>query len=623
MKIGYDLVKEQLFFRQELKERVFWFIHLRWIGAGSAITISWVAYLLGQDLPILPVNVILLFIIFYNTIFLYIGKRLETFRPGEVRPFTIFAHTQISLDLLSLYLLIYFTGGIYSPLLIFFIFHIILAGILLPPLSCFLYGVLVIVAMGGLIASGGSGLLPPQPILFRGSVLPYRYGFADIFVPYLTFAVAILISTFLITSVKVSLRVKARSLLDVSHQLDLSNTKLTALYEMVKEMDSHYDLKELMDSATRYATKIMGVKGCSIKLLNDDKRTLRFVSVYGLSRDYRSKESIDLEKSPINLRIIEGSPYTIGDIDEKDYFQYPEDIRREGIASMLCLPLRAEEDSTGVFCVYSEKTYRFGEEDIKFFSLMTDLTALAIANVQSSLARSWFTRKAVHQIRSPLNAIRSMLKTVTGGYVGGLTDEQRQLLTRTDRRAELLGNLINDILKFDQDIKAIKRTKFLGLNPSKILKQVVELYQAQAIEKGIEFKVAIEETGNIMIGNQELLDEIFTNLISNAVKYTPQNGIISINLSMKGGDQVLFEISDTGIGISEEDIPRLFGEFFRAENAKAIDESGTGLGLVIVKEVIDRLGGSIEVKSTVGEGTHFTCILPLAPPEFLPHRMRT
>lgn len=125
-----------------------------------------------------------------------------------------------------------------------------------------------------------------------------------------------------------------------------------------------------------------------------------------------------------------------------------------------------------------------------------------------------------------------------------------------------------------------------------------------------------------MIGNQELLDEIFTNLVSNAVKYTPRNGLVRINLSMKGEDQILFEVSDTGIGISKEDIPRLFTEFFRADNAKAIEENGTGLGLVIVKEVVDRLGGSIEVESKIGEGTRSTCILPLSPPSFLPHRIR-
>ncbi|MFH2012455.1 MAG: ATP-binding protein [Pseudomonadota bacterium] len=613
MKVGYDLVREQLFFRQELKERVFWFIYLRWIGVGTAIAITWAAYLGGQSLPILPLNITLIFILLYNAIFLYIGKRLEEFRPKEVSPFTVFAHTQISLDLLCLYILIYLTGGLYSPLLIFVIFHIILAGILLSPLSCYIYGVLVIMALGGLLLLQDSGILPPKPIIFQLHLL-HTYGSSGILIPYVTFAAAIIISAFLITSVKVSLRTKARSLLEVSHELELINTKLTALYDMVKEMGSHSDLKGLMDAATRYATKIMGVKGCSVKLLSDDKRTLRFASVYGLSRDYTSKESIDIEKSPINLRIIQGSPYAIGHIDEKDYFQYPEDILKEGIASMLCLPLRAEEDSTGILCVYSDKTYRFDEEDTKFFTLMTDLTAISIENLQSRLMRSWFTKKAVHQIRSPLNAIRSMLKTVTGGYVGELNEKQKELLVRTDRRAELLGSLISDILKFDHDIKAIKRIQFIELNPSAILKQVVQLYQSEAVGKGIELKTDIEEIGNIMLGNQELLDEVFTNLVSNAVKYTPKNGLVSIKLSMKGETHILLEVSDTGIGISQEDIPRLFTEFFRADNAKEIEENGTGLGLIIVKEVVDRIGGSIEVESKIGEGTRFTCLLPLSPP---------
>jgi signal transduction histidine kinase len=194
---------------------------------------------------------------------------------------------------------------------------------------------------------------------------------------------------------------------------------------------------------------------------------------------------------------------------------------------------------------------------------------------------------------------------------------------RTDRRTELLGNLINDILQFEQNIKTIKRTRFLNLDPSKILKQIVELYQSQAIQKKIEFKAEIENTGEVMIGNQELLDEVFTNLISNAIKYTPQNGKVSVKLALKGKNQVLFEISDTGIGIAQEDIPRLFTEFFRTESAKATDENGTGLGLVIVKQVIDRLNGAIEIESKIGKGTLFTCTIPLTPPEFLIQKTRT
>ena len=258
-----------------------------------------------------------------------------------------------------MYVLIYYTGGIFSPILVFSIFHVILAGILLPPLSCYTYGISVIAAMGCLIVLEDAGIIASHPLVFQNLIFPFSNDFMEYIIPYLTFTAVILVSAFLVSSLKITLRIKARSLLEVSLQLDVAKTKLSALYDMVKEMGSHDDLQELMNSATRYATKIMGVKGCSIKLLNEDKKTLRFVSTYGLSKDYQSKEAIDLEKSPINLKIIQGSPFTIGRIDDNDLFQYPEDIRREGIASMLCLPLRAEEDSTGIFCVYSEKTYRF------------------------------------------------------------------------------------------------------------------------------------------------------------------------------------------------------------------------------------------------------------------------
>jgi signal transduction histidine kinase len=112
------------------------------------------------------------------------------------------------------------------------------------------------------------------------------------------------------------------------------------------------------------------------------------------------------------------------------------------------------------------------------------------------------------------------------------------------------------------------------------------------------------------MGDEKLIDELFTNLISNAVKYTPSGGKIRVSLLKENQNLVRFQVSDTGIGIPEEDMARLFTEFFRAENAKALAEEGTGLGLVIVKEVLDFLGGSISVRSKVGEGTTFTCLLP-------------
>jgi len=121
----------------------------------------------------------------------------------------------------------------------------------------------------------------------------------------------------------------------------------------------------------------MGVKACSIKLMDEQKKALRFASTYGLSEDYtKSKDKIDIRKSPINRKIIEGSVFAIGNIEERDYFQYPEDIRKEGIASMICLPLRVDKMVLGVFCVYSDKAHFFTESNVQFFALMSDLTAL-------------------------------------------------------------------------------------------------------------------------------------------------------------------------------------------------------------------------------------------------------
>ncbi len=610
MELGYGLVKEQPFFRKELIERVYWFIQLRWVAVGVVLVGGWAAYFFEPKLPIFPITIIALFILLYNVIFFLIWLRLKSFEPHEVRSFTIFAHTQITLDLIALYFVIYFTGGIYSPVLIFVIFHIILSGILLSPVSCFVYAILVLLASGGMIALQKSTILPLQPILFRSPLFPYSLEYPGVLVLCLILTAAILISAFLITSVKLSLRTKGRELLKVSRELDASNAKLTALYEMVKEMGLCSELQELMDSATINATRIMGVKGCSIKLLDDQRKTLKFASAYGLSEDYIAKGSIDVEKSPINREIIQGSFYSIGKIDEKDYFQYPEDIRKEGIASMVCLPLSVEKMVLGVFCVYSDVSHYFVESDVKFFSLMTDLTALSIEKLKTELNKTWFLKKAAHQLRSPSNAIYSMLKTIRKGYLGPVNRKQQETIERCEKRIEILGHVINDLLELEIKRTDISKTIIHPVDSTKIMKALVSLYQTHALEKGIDITFHIEDSLPEIMADEKLVDDLFTNLISNAIKYTQPGGKVKVALSREVQHHVRFEVSDTGIGIHEEDMPHLFSEFFRTENAKAYVEEGSGLGLVIVKEILDRLKGTVSVKSKPGEWTCFICMLP-------------
>ena len=611
MQLGDELVKKQIFFRKELRERVYWFIQLRWVAAGAALIGSWLVYYQWRTLPVITLNLIIFFVILYNIVFHLIWRRLEASKHRQIKSYTIFAHTQIVCDFIALYLLIYYTGSIYSPLLIFLIFHVIMAGILLSPLSCFLYCFSVSAVLGGLMALQALEILPLQPAMFHSPMCFYRLEFPEILPPFAIFVAALFITAFLVTSLKLSLRTKGRELLRVSRELDAGNAKLTALYKMVTEMENCSELKTLMGSATQNAAQIMGVKACSIKLLDDQREKLIFASTYGLSDNYvKAKEGIEVAKSSINRKIIEGSLSAIGKINEKDYFQYPEDIRKEGIASMMCLPLAVEKMVLGVFCVYSAKSYYFAEEDVNFFSLMADLTALSLENLKRELDKTWFLQKAAHQLRSPLNTVQSMLNVLRNRRQGPVTAEQERTLNRSVKRLEILGDMVTDLLKFEIRRANLHKTILHPVVAAEILKNLTEPYRILAAEKKVDVTFDIEESLPNILADEQLVDELFTNLISNGVKYTSPEGKVRVKLSRGNGDRVRFEVSDTGIGIPAGDIPRLFTEFFRSAKAKAFVEEGTGLGLVVVKEILDRLKGTISVKSTPGEGTCFTCRLP-------------
>ncbi len=598
---GYELVKQHLFFRKELMERIPWLIKLRWIVVFSGFT----ACLIGHSffaLYILPFILILVSIFFYNLLFQVAWKRIS-----PASDFNRFAHVQISCDLFALCLIIYFTGGIQSPFCLFAIFHVIIAGILLQPSICYFYGILILFLLGLIIFLQQWGFI--HIYHFRLQSVSYGFEATDDFISYLTLSTVIFVTAFLVTNIKLGLRTKGRELLNLAKSLDESNTKLTALYEMVKQMRMCTESRTLMDSTTMWASRIMGVKACSIKLLDSQKQKLHFASTYGLSQDYiKSRKSIDLEKSHINRKIIEGHSYTIGHIEEADYFQYPEDIRKEGILSMLCLPLRVEKMVFGVFCVYSDIYYSFEDKDVQFFSLIADLAALEIEKLNTDINRTWFLQKAAHQLRSPMHAVVSMLNLIKKGYIGKINSQQEETAGRCIARLEMLDNLISDLLRL-----SIRRTALsVDMNPtqaSAILQNVSSLFKTQAREKSVEFIIKIDEGLPAVMATEQMMDELFSNLISNAIKYTPSGGKVTASLSGEEG-KIRFEVTDTGIGIPEEAFDKLFSEFFRAYNAKEFSEAGTGLGLVIVKEILDSLKGVISVRSQVGKGTTFICHLP-------------
>ncbi|MBU1713141.1 MAG: GAF domain-containing sensor histidine kinase [Proteobacteria bacterium] len=626
MQLGYELIREQLFFRKELIERLPWLIRLRWIAAGGGLAGCAAVYFFRQTLPPLPLVLVIFVVLMNNLLFKLIWQYVPPFKyqkdlpltsshvfnARDVQSFSFFAHVQISTDLLALFLAVYYSGGIYSPLVHFFIFHIILTGILLPPVSCYLYGILVFLVMGSLLLLQQWSVVPIYPIWFHNTLFSNESGLNEIIFRYFTLGTVILVTAFLVTTIKLSLRTKGRELLQLSKALDESNSKHTALYEMVKEMGLCSEPKALMDSATRQAARIMGVKACSIKLMDEQKRTLRFASTYGLSEDYtKSKDSIDIQKSPINRKIIEGSVCAIGKIEERDYFQYPEDIRKEGIASMICLPLRVDKMVLGVFCVYSDAEHFFTESNVQFFELMSDLTAHEIEKLKTQLNRNWFLQKSAHQLRSPMHTVISMLKVLKNGYLGPMNVRQEETVERCKKRMEMLDSLISDLLRLSISRANLSLDALRPVHAQRVLKSLSGLFETQAREKAVEIAFLIDDELPAIPATERLLDDLFSNLISNAIKYTQPGDRVTVSLARSEEDKIRIEVTDTGIGIPDEAFSHLFTEFFRAENAKLYTEAGSGLGLVIVKEILDQLKGTVTVKSRIGEGSTFTCHFPI------------
>lgn len=286
-----------------------------------------------------------------------------------------------------------------------------------------------------------------------------------------------------------------------------------------------------------------------------------------------------------------------------------------GYASALCVPL-----PVGRLCVYTLQPRRFTPQEQLQLQALADLGALALQAAQAltdleriEAAKRQFIQVTTHELRSPITVAQSLLRNVLKGYAGPLTDTQRDLFERIAGRLDFLESLVNDLLDL-----AASRTPELAEKEGPVavnssVGRAALLFQPRAEEKGISLTIqpCCEELA--VWATEDGLDRIFTNLIGNGIKYTPSGGSVVISLG-RAGDQVWVKVADTGIGIPEDALPHLFEEFYRAPNARQV-AVGTGLGLTIVRELVERFGGGIEVESEVGKGTTFTVSFPIWRPQ--------
>ena len=225
--------------------------------------------------------------------------------------------------------------------------------------------------------------------------------------------------------------------------------------------------------------------------------------------------------------------------------------------------------------------------------------------------KSTFTLMIAHELRSPVSAAQSLLRTLIHGLAGTVSEKQGEILTRIDARMDELMALINDLLDLASSKTLADEPSLTSMSLQAALQASIDRFCIQAEHKNITISYHIPETPLEILATPDSLERILGNLISNAIKYTLEGGSVEVSMQLVA-DEVEICVADSGIGIPQAALKKLGEEFYRAENAKQSGITGTGLGLSIVKQNIDYLRGRMQIHSVEGQGTTFRVYFPLA-----------
>ncbi len=234
---------------------------------------------------------------------------------------------------------------------------------------------------------------------------------------------------------------------------------------------------------------------------------------------------------------------------------------------------------------------------VGLFKDVTDLERL-------EKTRRDYVANVSHELRTPLTAVRGLLEPLSDGMI---TDEEtRQRYYRIMLREVIrLSRLITDMLELSRLQSGTEHMELHAVNLAELLQDTRQNYLNEAMQRGITLKLELEEIPYAMT-DEDRVEQLLVILIDNAMRYTPEGGSITIGAAPTAGDRILVTVSDTGVGIAQEDLPHIFERFFKTDRSRK--EGGTGLGLSIAKQIVDKLGENIFVESRPGEGTsfHFT-----------------
>lgn len=395
--------------------------------------------------------------------------------------------------------------------------------------------------------------------------------------------------------------------------------ELSVMQRIDRELNASLEMDRAMRITLDWALRQSNAEAGLIGILEEEESKLRVMAHQGLDEQMENlpDQTMKVEFPAMLMAVETGVPQQASVEASQSKFLI-------GSHSQLVIPIRRETKVIGLLHLESLSDTQV---DIDFLTRLTDHAAIAISNAQlfgevqkANNAKSDFVSFVAHELKNPMTSIKGYTDLLAGGAVGQVNEMQGNFLTTIKSNVERMSTLVSD-LNDNSKIEAGRlRLEYKATQASDLVDEVIRTFTRQIEDKKQKLEVSIPPDLQPMWADRTRVAQVLTNLISNAHKYTPDEGVIQVNVEevsnqwdLDGAPRVIhLWVKDNGIGMTLEDQQKMFQKFFRSDDPKAREAPGTGLGLNITKSLVEMQGGKIWFESEYRKGTAFHFTVPVA-----------
>jgi signal transduction histidine kinase len=422
---------------------------------------------------------------------------------------------------------------------------------------------------------------------------------------------------------------------EVEQQIEERVNELSLIRRVAEISTSHGGSADLHAEILDYALAATGADNASIFLFDPEENLLRLRAARGTK---------DASPTEITFRPdvgIAGRVFTlrramfVPDVNLNSQFESRGNDDDKAVSSLLCLPLEVNGEAVGVLNLSHHEPLFFSPDGERLFMILAHQIAIAVKNsllydglrkMNALLERRVAERTAelaemleaknellgmtAHDVRNPLAAIVNFAWALGHALPAGAAPEAAELVSAIRGTAEHACQIVNDLLDTEKINagKLVLNREPVAIRP--VLEAAIEVHRLLAANKRITIHTQGIDGDLTLTVDERRISQVVDNLLTNAIKFTPEGGHIHVRLQTEGREAVI-EVSDNGVGIAPDDLPHIFGKYVQGRSAHTTRRPGSGLGLAICKKIVEMHEGRIDVASTVGEGSTFRVFLPI------------